>query len=672
MAIGQKKQRWTLFSRESEPEEYLLEGYSAGRVRESIPVRVAPDTAVVSDIIAPQVVVEGLVHGFIIARELFIAATGRVWGDVYTTAVTIAPQGQLNGWLSTIDEQTYTSLYENPQVLVNLAASQNGSSVVKALPPQLHTAANELLNTLPPERVGILHLLQQEAGTALAARLELEQEFERRLDETHVQALNEATSLRQQEAMFLSKQGESRQQIADLQAQLDVRARELGERTAEISTAHHTIEKQADELLDLQTHYSMQTAELLAAQQRIEQLQGQVQLLERQAEATAERIHSLDIALQDSLQRGSEQEEALVRWQELAELTEKQAKEAKAELDTLSMQQREGAQTLAIMRDQRNRLEQEWDKAQDEIAKLKKQLAAQAEQPNLAGQVAQLQKELERKVSELNLTKQAMVESTGALAQAKRQMEFAEQDLKRVREQEAALGLAQEQIRKLHEEQTDLNQELNHIQGEHRLLKVDSERRITALQQDNQRARERLQEMQGQMTASQAVLQAAEAKLQQATEREQQQEKLVARLGYELQQAQQAQANQVPAVELETLRAQLATLKADYSLQQSQVKQLKEEVQSSRSRLQAFEQEVETYRQQIGQQGGRVAELQGELVEHDLRYKQVLAGVRKQAAELQQIKQAAQQRIAALQADVQKARQQVQDLTAVLERYRKK
>ena len=672
MAIGQKKQRWTLFSRESEPEEYLLEGYSAGRVRESIPVRVAPDTAVVSDIIAPQVVVEGLVHGFIIARELFIAATGRVWGDVYTTAVTIAPQGQLNGWLSTIDEQTYTSLYENPQVLVNLAASQNGSSVVKALPPQLHTAANELLNTLPPERVGILHLLQQEAGTALAARLELEQEFERRLDETHVQALNEATSLRQQEAMFLSKQGESRQQIADLQAQLDVRARELGERTAEISTAHHTIEKQADELLDLQTHYSMQTAELSAAQQRIEQLQGQVQLLERQAEATAERIHSLDIALQDSLQRGSEQEEALVRWQELAELTEKQAKEAKAELDTLSMQQREGAQTLAIMRDQRNRLEQEWDKAQDEIAKLKKQLAAQAEQPNLAGQVAQLQKELERKVSELNLTKQAMVESTGALAQAKRQMEFAEQDLKRVREQEAALGLAQEQIRKLHEEQTDLNQELNHIQGEHRLLKVDSERRITALQQDNQRARERLQEMQGQMTASQAVLQAAEAKLQQATEREQQQEKLVARLGHELQQAQQAQANQVPAVELETLRAQLATLKADYSLQQSQVKQLKEEVQSSRSRLQAFEQEVETYRQQIGQQGGRVAELQGELVEHDLRYKQVLAGARKQAAELQQIKQAAQQRIAALQADVQKARQQVQDLTAVLERYRKK
>ena len=672
MAIGQKKQRWTLFSRESEPEEYLLEGYSAGRVREPIPVRVAPDTAVVSDIIAPQVVVEGLVHGFIIARELFIAATGRVWGDVYTTAVTIAPQGQLNGWLSTIDEQTYTSLYENPQVLVNLAASQNGSSVVKALPPQLHTAANELLNTLPPERVGILHLLQQEAGTALAARLELEQEFERRLDETHVQALNEATSLRQQEAMFLSKQGESRQQIADLQAQLDVRARELGERTAEISTAHHTIEKQADELLDLQTHYSMQTAELSAAQQRIEQLQGQVQLLERQAEATAERIHSLDIALQDSLQRGSEQEEALVRWQELAELTEKQAKEAKAELDTLTMQQREGAQTLAIMRDQRNRLEQEWDKAQDEIAKLKKQLAAQAEQPNLAGQVAQLQKELERKVSELNLTKQAMVESTGALAQAKRQMEFAEQDLKRVREQEAALGLAQEQIRKLHEEQTDLNQELNHIQGEHRLLKVDSERRITALQQDNQRARERLQEMQGQMTASQAVLQAAEAKLQQATEREQQQEKLVARLGYELQQAQQAQANQVPAVELETLRAQLATLKADYSLQQSQVKQLKEEVQSSRSRLQAFEQEVETYRQQIGQQGGRVAELQGELVEHDLRYKQVLAGARKQAAELQQIKQAAQQRIAALQADVQKARQQVQDLTAVLERYRKK
>ncbi|MBK8432437.1 MAG: polymer-forming cytoskeletal protein [Chloroflexi bacterium] len=672
MAIGQKKQRWTLFSRESEPEEYLLEGYSAGRVRESIPVRVAPDTAVVSDIIAPQVVVEGLVHGFIIARELFIAATGRVWGDVYATAVTIAPQGQLNGWLSTIDEQTYTSLYENPQVLVNLAASQNGSSAVKALPPQLHTAANELLNTLPPERVGILHLLQQEAGTALAARLELEQEFERRLDETHVQALNEATSLRQQEAMFLSKQGESRQQIADLQAQLDVRARELGERTAEISTAHHTIEKQADELLDLQTHYSMQTAELSAAQQRIEQLQGQVQLLERQAEATAERIHSLDIALQDSLQRGSEQEEALVRWQELAELTEKQAKEAKAELDTLSMQQREGAQTLAIMRDQRNRLEQEWDKAQDEITKLKKQLAAQAEQPNLAGQVAQLQKELERKVSELNLTKQAMVESTGALAQAKRQMEFAEQDLKRVREQEAALGLAQEQIRKLHEEQTDLNQELNHIQGEHRLLKVDSERRITALQQDNQRARERLQEMQGQMTASQAVLQAAEAKLQQATEREQQQEKLVARLGHELQQAQQAQANQVPAVELETLRAQLATLKADYSLQQSQVKQLKEEVQSSRSRLQAFEQEVETYRQQIGQQGGRVAELQGELVEHDLRYKQVLAGARKQAAELQQIKQAAQQRIAALQADVQKARQQVQDLTAVLERYRKK
>lgn len=680
MATWQKNQRGAgLFNwgRRAQ-EERLVDQYYAGRLHEPMPIRIGRDAAVAGDIIAPQVVVEGIVYGFIAAREVVVTATGEVWGDVYAISLEIAPRGQLNGWVSSLDEETYNAVQIHPEELPNLF-QRNGSSA-KALPADLQAAVQEVQRAMPPDRLNILHRLQHQAATALVARAELESLFDERFDELAGETATEAARLRERMALLNTDQAGLRQKMVDLQAQLDVRNAELAQRGQALTAAQQAFERQVEALEELQTTHNLQTQTLLAAQQRIEQLEQMVQDLMRQADETAERIHSLDIALQDSLQRGSEQEEALVRWQELAEVTEKRANEFKTELDSIAFQHRESAQSLSIMRDQRNRLEQEWDKAQDEIARLKKELAQKVEQasasPELVAQVEQLQKELDRKNRELNLTKQAMVEGTGALAQAKRQMEAVENDLNRAREQAAVLELAQEQIGKLKDELSQVNQALNAIQAEHRLLKVDSERRITALQQDNQRARERLPELQGQMTAHQSALQAAEAKLQQATLRESQQEKLIAQIHGELEtakkQAAQARTNQQSAAQAEALQAQLATLKADYELQQRQIKQLKGEAHDGRLRLQALEQDVDTYQEQISHQGRRLAELQNELVDHDLRYKQVLGGARKQAAELQQIKTAAQQRITTLQADLQKARQQVVDLTSLLERYRKK
>jgi chromosome segregation ATPase len=672
MASGQKSSRWSLFRWGNQSEEHVVDQYTVGRVRQAVAVRVARDAAVVGDIVAPQVVIEGVVYGSIIAREVRLAATAVVWGDVYSTAVQIAPQGQLNGWLGSIDEARYNELYEKSDSRTP-AVNPAPAPATRGLPPELDKALQNMLETLPPERTHLLRHFQRQAATAALARLELEQKFEERLHQNSLGTSLDATRIRERTNMLETEKEQLSQLLSETQSKLERRARDLADQQETIHTAEQTIERQSEAMDELLVLHNAQAQELMAAQKKITQLQQEIQELHNQAELTAERIRSLDIALQDSLQRGADQEEALVRWQELAELTEKQAKEAKAELDTLVMQQREGSQSLAIMRDQRNRLEDEWDKAQDEISQLKKQLQGREPDPQTAVELAQTKKELERRMGELNLTKQAMVESTGALAQAKRQLEMAEQELNKAREQTAAFELAQEKIRKQKEELAHIHQELNKIQAEHRMLKVDSERRITALQQDNQRARDRLQELQAQVVAHETALKTADTKLQQAALRDKQQEKLVGQLHQQVQTAKQAVAQaQASAGEMEPLRAQLATLQADYESQQSKIKQMKQEASDGRSRLQALEHEVDTYQEQITQQGRRTAELQMELVEHDMRYKQVLAGARKQAAELQQIKQAAQQRIAALQADLQKARQQVQDLTGVLERYRKK
>ena len=643
-----------------------------GRVVQAKPVRVLREAALGGDLVAPQVVVEGTVYGSVTALEVTITATGVVWGDVYATAVQIAPNGQLHGWYTSINDTQYEELRTleagKPLNLPTPTPATNGLNASQ------QSQLKQLLNSQPAERTYLLRLLQQKAATAVLARMEMEQRFDERISQNVLGSSQEVTRVRDTISKLESDNTALSQQLHELQSKLERRGRDLADQKEAMTTAEQTIERQSEAMDELLVLHNAQAQELNTAQKKIKQLEQQIQDLHNEAELTAERLRSLDIALQDSLQRGADQEEALVRWQELAELTEKQAKEAKAELNTLTMQQREGAQALAIMRDQRNRLEEEWDKAQDEIAKLKKALQDKETQPDNSHELAEVRKELERRMGELNLTKQAMVESTGALVQAKRQLEMTEQELNKAREQAAALELAQEKIRKQKEELTAVHRDLNQLQADHRLLKVDSERRITALQQDNQRARDRLQELQAQVVAQDTAIKTAEVNLEKASAGEKQQKQLVAQLRQQVQaaQAQASQATQAQTAELAQARTQFAQLKEGYDKQQAQLQQWKQEVQDGRSRLQALENEVDTYQEQISQQGRRTAELQMELVEHDLRYKQVLAGARKQAAELDKIKQAAQQRIAALQTDLQKARQQVQDLTALLERYRKK
>jgi chromosome segregation ATPase len=79
------------------------------------------------------------------------------------------------------------------------------------------------------------------------------------------------------------------------------------------------------------------------------------------------RVENLESALQGSLQHTAEQEEALIRWQELAEVTEKKANALESELESMKFQFKESTQVVEMLRTQREKLEKEWERANAEL-----------------------------------------------------------------------------------------------------------------------------------------------------------------------------------------------------------------------------------------------------------------------------------------------------------------
>ncbi len=92
----------------------------------------------------------------------------------------------------------------------------------------------------------------------------------------------------------------------------------------------------------------------------------------RQIDALTDRITSLEVAHMASLQHSAEQEDSLIRWQELAETTEKRAQEVSDELEKVQYQMEESQSTIELLRQHRTDLERELNKALTELEDLRK------------------------------------------------------------------------------------------------------------------------------------------------------------------------------------------------------------------------------------------------------------------------------------------------------------
>jgi cytoskeletal protein CcmA (bactofilin family) len=184
IAIRGQKNLASLFRRQKD-NKYYLTGYSVEDVHSKQAVVVKENSILVGDIYAPQVIVAGMVYGYVVASEVIIEPAGQIWGDIFATSVGAMPGSKVHGWISSMDEGT-VDLLRLGQLTVRgvpntgeLATSAERAAELAKLAPQIDHE-----NSLSTERIEIWRKLQSEAAVAVSARVELERSFEAAVLET--------------------------------------------------------------------------------------------------------------------------------------------------------------------------------------------------------------------------------------------------------------------------------------------------------------------------------------------------------------------------------------------------------------------------------------------------------------------------------------------------------
>ncbi len=328
-------------------------GYHVEDIYADQPVAIQEGATLVGSVFAPRLVVAGLLTGSAVCHEIRVEKSGQVLGDVFTVSLSVIAGGNIQGWTSSVDEDEYAKLTENGRLPDDhdLPGQENG-----------HDLPEGQLLTRNEAQIEALHHLQTQAAMALAARAELEQDFQRRLTELAGESTSTIAHLKQE--------------LTDLRAELNTKQTQLDEAQEALRHRKSQVERQANELGIARDLMTEQNDELAGLRQQYSQLQsGHTQL---NTEKTAvddeletavheintlrDRIHSLEVAHKASLMHTSEQEESLIRWQELAEITEKRASDLETELQKNQLQLEESSNTIGMLREQRRAAEKELEK----------------------------------------------------------------------------------------------------------------------------------------------------------------------------------------------------------------------------------------------------------------------------------------------------------------------
>ena len=317
-----------LFRREPRP--LRLTGYKTADVTEEKAVKLVAGAALAGHIRAPVVTIEGLLFGSTVARQVVIGSGGRVWGDVYAVSISVLPGGYVNGWVRSLSEDEYRSLCsQQPTDDLTLSPEvvQLPSEQLPAELRELWSSNHDLVDR------ALLQMFQAELRAAHLAREELDRQFEERVAQAA---------------------GITRARVAELEDGRDAAQREVeaireerAEQEAELARWQERFEAQSRELAGVrsllqQRAEALQRAEqtITAQQQQVGQLTEESALLQQQLrdaleplEELQDRVESLESALRASVQRNAEQEEAQLRWQELAEVSRDRASELEKELE---------------------------------------------------------------------------------------------------------------------------------------------------------------------------------------------------------------------------------------------------------------------------------------------------------------------------------------------------
>lgn len=617
-ATDDKQTRPNFFSRlKRDPVWKEYAGYHVGDIIEHQPVAVPPGATIVGNIIAPQIMVMGLLSGAAIGRDVIVSASGEVWGDVQAVHLNVEAGGKIRGWVSSLAEAEYDELAAG--ALIPLP--ENGDSP-NGLKP-------EHKRVLDRDRLSSLHRLQTETAVALAARTELEESFDQRLSEIAGDMANQLALLRE-ELNTTQNQLNKVQQDADSTAEtLQTREAQVKRQSEELSNTQDLLSQTTEALEELQLKYA-QKEELLASLQAAKA--GTDTHLEEalvHVDTLTGRIHNIETALQASLLHSSDQEDALLRWQELAETQEKRADELEGNLAKAKRQVQESNDVINMLRDQRKQLEKEWGDAQMRIDELEKEMQSEAarvealfaKSDETIQSLLNQQSYFEQKAKQ---TEQLNQELTDDLTQLKEQLAIKEEEV----------ADARAHYKKLHARWKQTSTQLEAIQKQPtRLLSSEQLEEVTEKLRE---AEEQAKQYHEQMLWNQAELENTRTELNQARERTEKQAKQLEKLNL---------LNQEVQTLRETLRRQEA--------QSAQDKEnLKQALRAQDSQLDASEKELARYLLETEQQGKRLANIQATLIERELQLQETKQIVAKQQKFIKQMQEVTKAKIQQLQAQV--------------------
>lgn len=416
----------------------MVTGYEIGTIHTAQDVIVPRGTAVAGDIIGETIVVAGQVFGNLIAREIIIEEPGTVWGDIYARKISAEPGSTIRGWVNTLDEPTIIE-YQNSG-----HPPSNPETQPHLVPAELQRAVTALAENLPPERAAVLNNLTAELAAARLARFELENSFENRLQTISGERVSDAEALQMEVDLLQRERVADQQRAGELTATLQQTQEALGNIETQLLEKEALISEQLDQLETLQTTEAEKNAFRQQLERENKQMREDLAAMSRRAEELADRINSLEAALKASNQRSAEQEQALIHWQELSELNELAAQEAKESLDDLEYSVRQNALLVENLQREKEVLARQLTEQAEHRPPTEP--ASLPETPISSGQIAQLTEDLQRKTKEVDLNKQALVESTAAYNQAARHIAHLENQLESLQKLEENRQIWEERI----------------------------------------------------------------------------------------------------------------------------------------------------------------------------------------------------------------------------------
>lgn len=604
-------------------------GYHVGDIQESQPIAIPAGATVVGNVSAPQIMVLGLLAGSVIGRDVVVSSGGAIWGDVYAVHFQLEPGGKVRGWVNSLTDTELNALQSTSTIQTPLT---NGES-----PSGLKT---EHINVLDRDRLDALRQLQTETAVALAARTELEESFDQRLSEMAGETKNQLSLLREEFKTTTTTLDTIQQEADETNQTLQARDAQLKRQSEELASTQELLALTTVALEKLQISHAEKEEALAGLRAAKAGADTHLEVALNQVDTLSGRVHNIETALQASLEHTSDQEDALLRWQELAETHEKKTDELQIELDKSKRQIQENNDIIAMLRDQRKQLEKEWGEAQMRADDLEKQIQGTESSESLLAKsdetiqaLVSQQRELQRNAETSEQEKQQLTEK---IEQLHKQLALKDEEVIDARMH----------YKKLHARWKQTNTELEAIQQQP--TKLLSSEHLSDLNQKLLASEEQASQLQEQILWNQASLETAQTEIDQIRKQLAERDSQIERLHTENNSQQEQFANQDASLiaEIKTLQEMLQTQEKQAIQTQ---KQLKESLRIQRAQLEASEKELAHYLNETARQGSRLAEIQTTLVERDIQLEETKQLVAKQQTFIKQMQQVTKTRLRELQ-----------------------